>query len=115
MALLPAWPMVGETGSKWPARDDEALSDQPEARRQAIQAAAAPQHRAPTLFTHHEVGEALRKEERGEEEWGGWGGEGKDKRKKTKLESQMPGNLLLILEWKEWQGHPHVLRSMQEH
>lgn len=36
VALLPAWPAAGGAGSKWPASNNEALSDQPEAQRQAI-------------------------------------------------------------------------------
>lgn len=51
VALLPAWPMAGGTGSKWPASDFEALSDQPEAQRQATQAAAAPQAQS-TYLVH---------------------------------------------------------------
>lgn len=42
---------TGRTGSKWPASDDEALSNQPEARRQAILVAAAP--RAKSTYLVH--------------------------------------------------------------
>lgn len=60
--LLPAWPTAGGAGSKWPAGHCEALSDQPE--RQAgkrFRRLQLRKHRAPTLFTHHEVGEALKR------------------------------------------------------
>lgn len=51
VATLPAWPTAGGAGSEWPASNNEALSNQPEAQRQAIQAAAVPQAQS-TYLVH---------------------------------------------------------------
>ena len=48
--------------------------------------------RAPTLFTHHEVGEALEEEERGGEEGDG-GGEGEKKEDKVRIPDGSPSPL----------------------
>lgn len=110
MARLPAWPLAGGTGSKRPARD-EAGSQRPARGTKASNPGScgpvSPEHLPCSLIMRWERPWRRR---RGEERRGT--GEGKEKRKKTKLESQMEAHRLLVPE-QEWQGHPHMLRSMQ--